>query len=320
MDRRAALAAAALIGAALLWSGGTVLVRALREAMPPMGLAFWRAVVAFILVLPFAAGALRREWRPLRAEALRLVVAGLCGVALFPVVFFHAVHNTEAINVGLVTAAEPLVLALLAWLALGHRLGWGQLVGFVVGAAGVVVLVTKGEPARMTGVAVGLGDAFTVASLFVWGVYTVLVQRLPRALGASAVLAAVFAAGVVFSAPFALVEAATRPVVPTFAAAAVVLYSAAGGALLAFAFWNFGAKVLGPGRAGFFLYLIPVFTFALAVVVLGEPVRAYHGVGAAAIALGIAIATFRPRGFPRPALTAPAGDPNATPPGDGGTA
>ncbi|MGH6720107.1 MAG: DMT family transporter [Alphaproteobacteria bacterium] len=300
-----ALAAAALIGAALLWSGGTVLVRALRDTMPPMGLGFWRAVVALVLVLPFAAGALWRDRRLLWAEAPRLVVAGLCGVALFPVVFFLAVHNTEAINVGLVSASEPLVIALLAWLALGDRLGRGQIGGFVVGAAGVIVLVTKGEPARVIDLAIGPGDAFAVASLFVWGVYTVLVQRLPRALAPGAVLAAVFAAGLVFAAPFAVVEAATRPVVLTPASATVVLYSAAGGALLAFAFWNFGARVLGPTRAGFFLYLIPVFTFALAVALLGEPVRPYHGVGAAAIALGVAIATRAPPGRRR----VPAGPP-----------
>ncbi|MEX2648721.1 MAG: DMT family transporter [Alphaproteobacteria bacterium] len=291
MNRSAVLAAAALLVAALLWSSGTVLVRALRESVPPMGLTFWRSVVAFVAVLPFALPGLRSQWKLARREALRLVAAGLTGVALFPIVLFAAIHRTEALNVGLISASEPLVIALIAWLALGHRLGAGQVVGFVIGAAGVALIAAQGEIARLAVLTLGLGDAFVIASLYVWAVYTVLVQRLPRELGAPVVLLAVFASGIVFALPFALVEARHQPIAPTPEAITVVLYSAIFGTLLAFGCWNFGARVLGPGRAGYFLYVIPVFTTALSVGLLGEPLRGYHGVGAAAIALGLAFAT-----------------------------
>jgi drug/metabolite transporter (DMT)-like permease len=291
VNRSTALAAAALVLASLLWSGGTVMVRALRESLPPMSLTFWRSVVAFLVVLPFAWRPLRAQWAAVRAETTRLAAAGLIGVAAFPVVLFIAVHKTQAINVGLISASEPLVIALVAWLALGHRLGFGQVLGFMVGALGVAVIVTEGKPARIGDFAVGTGDAIAVASLYVWAVYTVLVQRLPRALSARVVLAAVFAWGVAFSAPFAVVEAALHPTRLTWPAVGLVLYSGVAGAVLAFGCWNFGARVLGPGRAGFFLYLIPVFTLVLAVLALGEPLRAHHGVGAVAIACGIALAT-----------------------------
>lgn len=314
MNRSTLLAAAALVAAALLWSSGTVLVRALRESVPPMGMTFWRSVVACLAVLPFALPRLRSQWGLVRREGLRLAVAGLTGVALFPIVLFAAVHRTEAINVGLISASEPLVIALVAWLALGHRLGPGQVVGFAVGAAGVALIVAKGEVARLADLTFGLGDGFAVASLYVWAVYTVLVQRLPRELGAPVVLLAVFASGIVFSLPFALVEARHQPIAPTPEAITVVLYSAIFGALLAFGCWNFGARVLGPGRAGVFLYVIPVFTTALSVGLLGEPLRGYHGVGAAAIALGLVLATVP---FGRLArLTASARRPKPSPRGE----
>lgn len=291
MPRTTLLAAAALITATLLWSGGTVLVRALRESLPPMNLSFLRAVLAFLVVLPFAWSQARSQAPLLRAELGRLAAAGLIGVAAFPVALFIAIHQTQAINVGLISASEPLVIALVAWIALGHRLGLGQILGFVVGAAGVAVIVSEGDVARLGGLKIGPGDAIAVGSLYVWAVYTVLVQRVAPALSARVVLAAVFAWGIAFSAPFAVVEALVDP--PRFSrtAAALVAYSAIGGAALSFACWNFGARVLGPTRAGFFLYLIPVFTLVLAMLVLGEPLRAHHAVGAVAIAIGIALAT-----------------------------
>lgn len=319
MNRTTLGAAAALVLAALLWSGGTVLVRGLRESLPPMNLTFWRSIVAFAVVLPFALAPLRAQWPMVRAETTRLAAAGLIGVAAFPVVLFIAVHNTQAINVGLISASEPLVIALVAWAAIGHRFGIGQILGFVVGAAGVAMIVSEGDPARLGALAVGPGDAIAVASLYVWAVYTVLVQRLPRALSARVVLAAVFGWGIVFSAPFAAIEALARPPVLSWPAAALVLYSGVGGAVLAFACWNHGARVLGPARAGFFLYLIPVFTLVLAMLALGEPLRRHHAAGAVAIAAGIALATVPWRRFltaqrpgPKASRTAVMGDEEAS--------
>ena len=40
---------------ALFWSGNFIVGRAIREDIPPIGLNFWRWVIAFAILLPFAA-------------------------------------------------------------------------------------------------------------------------------------------------------------------------------------------------------------------------------------------------------------------------
>jgi drug/metabolite transporter (DMT)-like permease len=291
VNRSGVLAAAALLAASFFWSSGTVLVRGLRESVPPMGMTFWRSVVAVLVVAPLALPAIRSQWPLVRQNGLRLAMAGLTGVALFPVVLFVAIHRTEALNVGLISASEPLVIALTAWAALGQRVTWGQVVGFLVGGLGVALIAARGRVGDLAALSFGVGDAFVIASLYVWAVYVVLVQRVPKTIASPLVLMVLFGWGAVFGLPFALLEARAQPFAPTPAALLVVGYSAVFGALIAFGCWNFGSRVLGPGRAGYFLYVIPLFTTALSVGALGEPLHAYHGVGAAAIAAGLVLAT-----------------------------
>jgi drug/metabolite transporter (DMT)-like permease len=79
------------------------------------------------------------------------------------------------------------------------------------------------------------------------------------------------------------------PVTPDalLAVAYVVVFAS----ILAFLCFNRGIEVLGPSTGGLFLHLIPVFAALLALVFLGERLQPFHGIGIAAIAGGIVLAT-----------------------------
>ena len=51
-----------------------------------------------------------------------------------------------------------------------------------------------------------------------------------------------------------------------------------------------GVELIGPGRAGVFVNLVPVFGAIMAVVLLGEPFEAYHVVALILVVGGIAVA------------------------------
>jgi drug/metabolite transporter (DMT)-like permease len=68
--------------------------------------------------------------------------------------------------------------------------------------------------------------------------------------------------------------------------------------VLAQIFWAFSVSRVGPGRAGYFIYLSPVFGVILAVSLLGEQFRWFHAVGIALIFTGIWLAT-----LPKPAAS-----------------
>lgn len=57
--------------------------------------------------------------------------------------------------------------------------------------------------------------------------------------------------------------------------------------VFAYIFWNRGVEQVGASRAGAFMYLMPVFTAALSLVLLGEALRSYHAIGIVLIFSGI---------------------------------
>ena len=65
---------------ALFWSGNMVLGRGIRADVPPMALAFWRWLIAFLLVLPLALPHLKSQWPQLRAGWRPVLILGVLGV------------------------------------------------------------------------------------------------------------------------------------------------------------------------------------------------------------------------------------------------
>jgi drug/metabolite transporter (DMT)-like permease len=56
--------------------------------------------------------------------------------------------------------------------------------------------------------------------------------------------------------------------------------------------WIAGVQKLGPNRCAIFMNLLPVFTAAAAIGMLGEPIKAFHVIGSALTLAGVACAQF----------------------------
>ena len=70
----------------------------------------------------------------------------------------------------------------------------------------------------------------------------------------------------------------------------VLLYAVLLPSLLAQIFYMRGVELIGPGRAGVFVNLVPVFGALLAVALLGETFALYHVVALVFVVVGIGIA------------------------------
>jgi len=72
----------------------------------------------------------------------------------------------------------------------------------------------------------------------------------------------------------------------------VILYSALLGTPAHIAFYQ-AVRTVGPGRAAVFMNLIPFLVLGLPWLMLGEPIRWYHLVGACGVIGGVALTTRR---------------------------
>jgi drug/metabolite transporter (DMT)-like permease len=275
-----------------LWSSNYVIARAADGVIAPHALALWRWTLAFVLLLPFSAGALVANFAQWRHEWRQMLVLGALGMWVCGAFVYIGAHTTSATNIGLIYAATPVAIALAgAWL-LHERVTTQQRLGMALALAGVLFVIAKGAPANLLAVRFTVGDGWVLAAAVSWVVYTVLMQRWPSALGPTPRLAAIIAGGVLVLLPFTLLEvwAIETPPLGVKAMWLIVLAALLPG-FISYQAYSYMLRELGVARAGLVMYLAPLYAAGTAWLVLGEAPHWYHAIGALLILPSIWLAT-----------------------------
>jgi len=276
----------------LLWSGNWIAGRALRDAFDPVTLNFLRWLVAVAVLAPFALPGLRGKWPLIRHHAGILLLLAFAGVALFQSMIYLGLRSTLAVNAVLLNSSLPLFMLLCSWVIEREHASARQIAGMLISLAGILVILSRGEPAALLQLELHAGDVWILLAMPVWGIYSVLLKRRPQELGGIAFLFVISVAGILMLAPFAAMQAALgSPRLPTPAQATAVLYMGLGASVLAFICWNRGVAVVGANAAGFTIHLLPAFGTLLAILLLGESFQAFHAAGIATILAGVLLAT-----------------------------
>lgn len=289
------IAAALAATASLCWAGNWVLGRAIRADVPPFGLTFWRWALAAVILLPFALPRLRGDWAVVRAHLPLVAGMALLSAAMFQSMTYIGLHSTEAINGLLVSATMPVFIVIIAFFVLRERLTARQAAGIGVSFCGVAFIIVRGEPGRLLDLHFNVGDAWILAALVVWGLYSVLLKFKPKDLSAVGLTFFIAVMGAGFILPLHLWEVAQGMTVPlTAAGIGSVLYTGIFASVVALLSYNAAVARIGPSRAVFFLHLMPVFGAGLAVVFLGERLEAFHLIGFPIALGGVLFATSSP--------------------------
>jgi drug/metabolite transporter (DMT)-like permease len=274
----------------LFWAGNTVLGRYLAGHVPPITLAFIRWGGAFLIVLPFAALHLLRDWPTIRRRFGLVVVLAATGVSAYNSMAYYGLQYTTAINGLLLQSIGPLFVALWTFALFGDRLTARQALGISISLSGVVVIISRGRLAVLTGIGVNRGDLWFLIALAIYGLYTALLRKRPPMHPLSFVAVTMGLGALLLVPAMALELAGGRTVELDAASLASFAYVAIFPSLLGYLFLNRGIELIGANRAAPFMHLVPVFGSAMAVVWLGESFEPYHAVGYALVFAGITIA------------------------------
>lgn len=279
-----------LAGASLFWAGNVIASRIAVGEVSPMALTALRWLGVMVLLPVIARGALRRDWPVLRRRLPYVALMGTLGFTAFNAFYYVAAHYTAAVNIGIIQGGIPGLVFVLAFLWRGTPARPAQVVGMVATLVGVAVLAAKGDLATLAGLDFNVGDVLMVGACVVYAVYTVLLPDRPAVAGLS-FFAGLSVAAFVTSLPLLGAEIALGAFhAPTAIGWATVAYCAVFPSVLSQIFFVRGVELIGPGRAGVFVNLIPVFASVLAVVVLGEAFHAYHAAALALVLGGILFA------------------------------
>ncbi len=273
-----------LILTAALWGANGVVSRAAVGEVSPMTMVTLRWLVVCAVLLPLLrsqighyAGDLRRHWR-------YIALMAACGYTGFNVLFYLAGYYTSAVNITLLQGSIPPMVLAGAALFKGIRVTPMQIVGMAVSFVGVGLIGTRGDLSHLGALDFNIGDLMLLAACALYAGYTIALRDRPH-LPPMVFFAGMAIAAFAVSLPFFVGEIMmARSYWPTPKGFALVLFVGIGPSLISQLFFMRAVELIGPGRAGIFTNLTPLFGAFFAITLLGEPFHLYH---AAAMALGL---------------------------------
>lgn len=279
----------------LFFSTNLIFGRLAIPEVAPFTLAFIRWTSAALLLLPWVL----RERTPARAfvtgHPRHWLLLGFLGMWICGGIVYLGLEYTTATNGTLIYTTSPLIILIIERLFFARPITGREILGIVIGFAGVAVIVLRGDPMALVELRFNAGDLLFLAAAISWAAYSVLLRKhRPEDLGTLSQFGVIAAAGALLLAPVALIEflsGARMPVTGTAwgGIAGIVFFSS----LLAFSGFQYGIARLGAATAGIFMYLLPPYGVGLAVLVLGEPFHPYHLVGIVTVLTGLVMATAR---------------------------
>jgi drug/metabolite transporter (DMT)-like permease len=285
----------ALLGLAatnLFWAGNAILARFASGDIPPFTLVFARWVLALLILLPFALPYLKGTWPEVRRHWSVILMLSFLSIAIYNTVLYLAANSTTAVNITLMSSTLPLITLLISWLMLNQRPKSWQVFGIAASLLGIVIIISNGDFSRLLSLKINMGDLLIIGAAFCWSLYSVILKKYPIPIHPVALLAITIFIGLPFvSILFAIELYMLPPFSIDTSGSLIIIYVAIFPSILAYLFWGYGIKQLGPNVAALSCYLMPLFTALLAIPLLGEALYSYHLIGGLLILVGLYFGT-----------------------------
>ncbi len=279
-----------LIFATLGWGGNAVAGRMAAGEWQPFTLTCLRWLLVALILLPFAINPMKQDWQKVKKAAPVLLLYGSVGMAMFNLLMYLALNYTSAINVSIEQASMPVMIMLANFFLLSQRVRALQIIGVIVSIVGVAITATQGDPLSFFSQGLNRGDAWMLLACVFYAGYTFFLKWRPDVDWVVFLLVVAIGA-FLMSLPFSLYELYTvEQTMPGTADIALLLYVIIVPSIVSQVCFAKGVELIGGNRAGLFINLVPVFGSFLAVLILGEQFKFYHGLGLVMVIGGIMLA------------------------------
>lgn len=296
---------AGLLVVALCWGAAFVAGRIAALEIPPAMGALLRFVIATAALVAAAVVVERGLPRLTARQWLGAGLMGVTGVAIFNLCFMYGLARAPASRGALIMALNPALTLLGAMLFLGERATRDKVAGIAIALAGVVVVLSHGNPADLFRGSVGVGDVILLGCPVSWAAYSLIGRHALPGLSALAVTTYAALVGTGVLALFTLATGAFALPAASPRAWGAVAFLGLFGTALAFLLFYRGVRAIGPARSAVFINLVPVVAVLLGVLLLGETLEASMIVGGVLVVAGVLLINRpeRPRRLPTPLPT-----------------
>jgi drug/metabolite transporter (DMT)-like permease len=285
-----ARAAAILEGffAVVVWGASFIATKVALADVSPVTVVWLRFAMGVVVLGVVVAARGQFAWVAPR-ELATFALLGLIGITFHQWLQSNALVTSQASTSGWIIATTPIFMAVLGRLVLGERLSWPRVSGIALAAVGVLLVVSKDDPATLLAGSFGApGDVLILLSAPNWAVFSVLSRGALRRHPATRMMFYVMALGWLFTSVLlcagpGLSEIAR--ITPRGWAALAFLGVACSG--LAYIAWYDALQHMPASQVGALLYLEPLVAMTVAAIVLGEPILLATVVGGTVILAGV---------------------------------
>jgi drug/metabolite transporter (DMT)-like permease len=281
----------------VLWGASFVAGKIALAHMAPASAAFWRFALGTATLVPIWLWKGGPAVLPRRARDYGgLVVLGIFGIFGYNWFFFQGLQHVEPGAAALVVTTNPALTAIVSALLLRETLSPLKTLGFLLAAAGALVVLTGGVLGNLLTLRFGPGSGLLALAVLSWVAYVVLGRVVMATVSPLTATTAAFVVGLPLLAAAAAAEGSlTLSMHAPPGAWAAITFMGVLCSGLAFLWFYEGVSVLGAARASVFIYLVPGFALLTSHWVLGESLTAAKLAGGGLVLLGVALTSLPSR-------------------------
>lgn len=277
-------------GTQIMWGATFVSTKVLLQYFQPVEVLFTRAVLAFFALLLFWPHHLKLNEKK---QEFVFAGAGLFGLVLYFMLENTALTMTYASNVGIIVACAPFFVALTVGLFFKERSGIRFYIGFLISITGVALISLNGQKSLNVN---PFGDGLAFLAMVSWGFYSALIKKISQwDYPTIAVTRRIYFYGILCLIPVLIWNHASWNFT-VFARPQVIsnfLFLGIGASAAGFVFWNLATKWIGAVRTSVYIYVSPVVTVTLSVLILHEKITVLSVIGALLIFAGLILSQKR---------------------------
>ena len=277
-----------LIFCMLGWAGNTIAGRLSTGEISPMVIVFLRWSVVAIFLILLKPSTIRNSIPRFKGKFLWLFLMGGLGYTGFNSLFYIAAHQTTAINLGIIQGVMPAMILVGSVMFFKENTNLIQVGGLLLTFLGVLILVSKGNLEVLLLLSLNYGDLIMFLSCFLYAGFTLGLKYKPS-VDPFALMFFFSITALISSIVLLFLEMQYNLVrwPSGLSDYIIILYIAFIPSLLSQLLFIRGVELIGAGKAGLFINLIPIFSALLGVLILKENIEIFHFVSLVVVFSGI---------------------------------
>ena len=269
-------------------TGNIAVARGAAGFVPPVSLAFWRWVLAVLILLPFIFPQIRKNWKEAIIELPKLLILGLTGFAFCGAFPYISGLTTSVVNMGIIYSASPIFIILFSVFIYKEKLSRLQIFGTVLCMLGIIVVVCKGQFEILMNLQFTKGDIWISGAMISWAVYSVFLMNWKSKFDLLTRFGLMAIAGVICLLPMYYIEEVffyttsfNKDFIFWTAIAAIFP------GIIAFLMYSKLQKLVGASITGLVVYLMPIYSALYGYFLFNEKLENFYWFGCIFVLTGI---------------------------------